>query len=491
MYRKRLNQPEFEDFYLPFGGKLRSDNRWVRLAKLIPWAEFEDAYSESFSGSGRGAPAKSVRVALGALIIKERLGTSDAETVEQIAENPYLQYFLGHEEYRDEVPFDSSMFVHFRKRFSEQALSEINDSIVQRSRNAQEPSSKDDDDDDGDEGNSGKLLIDATCAPADVAYPTDLGILNEAREKSERLIDLLHEPLRGLRKKPRTYRKVARRAYLSVAKSKRPSMKTRRKAIGRQLRFLRRNLESIHELARDRGLEGLSARDYQNLLVIGEVHRQQEEMFKNRTRRVDDRIVSISQPHIRPIVRGKAKASVEFGAKISISVIDGFSYLDRVGFDAYNESSDLVGQVEAFKKRTGHYPESVHADQIYRTRPNRAYCRQHGIRLSGPPLGRPKADAAENKERKRQTYRDEVDRIPVEGKFGQAKRRFGLGRIMAKLANTSKTTITVTFIVMNLEKWLLEVFSALVSRDLIVWFCEALSKKRGGTCCLPDSRQVA
>lgn len=467
MYRKKLNQPEFEDFYLPFGGRLRSDNRWVVLSKLIPWDEFEDAYSANFSESGMGAPGKPVRVALGALLIKEKLGTSDVETVDQIAENPYLQYFLGYHEFRDEIPFDPSLFVHFRKRFSPEDLSAINESILRKARPKNDSSSSDDDND-SEGGNSGKLLIDATCAPADVTYPTDLGILNDAREKSEQLIDLLHEPHRGQITKPRTYRKIARKAYLAVAKSKRPSMKARRKAIGKQLGFLRRNLESIQELTRVSGLEILSARDYQNLLVISEVYRQQEEMYTNRTHRVDDRIVSISQPHIRPIVRGKAKASVEFGAKISISVIEGFSFLDRVSFDAYNEANDLIGQVEAFRDRTGRYPESVHADQIYRTRPNRAYCKERDIRLSGPPLGRPKKDALENKECKRQTYRDEVDRIPVEGKFGQAKRRFGLGRIMAKLANTSKTVIAVTFIVMNLEKWLKGAFWGPIAMVLTV-----------------------
>ena len=98
MYRHNQKQLEFEDFVLPFGGKLRSDNRWVKLAKFIAWDEFEHAYCKAFTNSGLGPPAKSVRVALGALIIKERLGTSDEETVEQIRENQYLQYFLGYKE---------------------------------------------------------------------------------------------------------------------------------------------------------------------------------------------------------------------------------------------------------------------------------------------------------------------------------------------------------------------------------------------------------
>ena len=93
MYKNSLQQLEFENFYLPFGGKLDGNNRWVKLRTMIPWHEFESIYSKKLAQSGMGAPALSIQIALGALIIKERLGTSDEETVEQIRENPYLQYF--------------------------------------------------------------------------------------------------------------------------------------------------------------------------------------------------------------------------------------------------------------------------------------------------------------------------------------------------------------------------------------------------------------
>jgi hypothetical protein len=196
--------------------------------------------------------------------------------------------------------------------------------------------------------------------------------------------------------------------------------------------------------------------------VIHEVYRQQKWMYDHKSRRIDDRIVSISQPHVRPIVRGKASAATEFGAKLSVSLVDGFVYLDKLCWDAYNESLDLKVQVESYKKRFGHYPESVHCDKIYRTRENRRYCQSLGIRISGPPLGRPRKETEENKtllkSQKFQQHQDELDRIPIEGKFGQGKRRFGLGRIMAKLSRTSETLIGIIFMVMNLEKWLKKPF---------------------------------
>ena len=93
---------------------------------------------------------------------------------------------------------------------------------------------------------------------------------------------------------------------------------------------------------------------------MSELHRQQQWMWENREVRIDDRIVSINQPHIRPIVRGKRGKNTEFGAKLSASCIDGYVFLHRISWDNYNESGDLKSQVEEFKKYTGHYPESVH-----------------------------------------------------------------------------------------------------------------------------------
>lgn len=450
MYPHDQKQLEFENFTLPFGGSLDPNNRWVELAGMIPWAEIETDYSKSLEGSGYGSPAKSVRVALGALIIKERLGTSDRETVQQIVENPYLQYFLGSTEYSNEAPFHPSMLVHFRKRISKEMIDRVNDAIAEN-----EPGDQPDDDDIDNQAppkNKGKLLVDATCAPADITFPTDLKVLNKAREKSEKIIDMLHERFVGIKPKPRTYRKKARKDFLCVAKSKRASKPKRRKAIRKQLGYLGRNLKSIDILVKKGSLFDLDKVEYKNLLVINEVFRQQKWMYDNKENKIKNRIVSISQPHVRPIKRGKAGSSTEFGAKLSASLVNGYCFLDRMDWDNYNESLDLIGQIELYKDRFGYYPASVHADKIYRNRDNIAFCKLKGIRLSGPSLGRPPKDLAKRMHTQEQCRRDEIDRIPIEGKFGQGKRRFSLSRIMCKLARTSETALAMIFLVMNLEK---------------------------------------
>ena len=462
MYRKPSAQMSVYDFVLPFSGKLKANNRWVKLANLIPWDEIEEEYAKLFPNP-IGNVAKPARMALGALLIKERCGFTDQETVEQITENPYLQYFLGFKEFTLETPFDSSLMVHFRKRFTPEILNDINERICEL---GQRKSKKDNDNgsDDNSSGNidneevndtkeepknQGKLFLDATCAPADIRYPTDISLLNEAREKLEKIIDTLHEPLKGTKKKPRTYRKTARKQYLKAVKNRKPKSKQIRKGIGQQLRYIARNIKNIEHLMEHPDSGSLSNRQIRELQVIQELYRQQKHMYNHRVHTVDNRIVSISQPHVRPIVRGKAGASTEFGAKLGISLVDGFMRIETLNWDNFNEGITLQDSVERYRERTGHYPEAVIADQIYRTRENIRYCKSRNIRLSGPRLGRP-SESEKNKD-KRIAIQDGKLRNAIEGKLGEGKRRYGLSRIMACLQATSETVIMLNTIVMNLE----------------------------------------
>ena len=462
MYRKEERQsPPPEKFELPFEGKLSPNNRWVIMAELIPWDDFEEEYAKLFSIE-KGAPAKPFRMALGTLMIKEKLGISDRETIEQIRENPYLQYFIGLQSYQHSPPFDASMLVHFRKRIDGELINKINKEIVKREidKSAKEVKKKDFLQEKGEKiKNKGKLILDATCAPADIKYPTDLGILNQARIETERIIDNLYKPLRGkVRKKPRTSRKIARKEYLKVAKKRKVSYQERRKAIGKQLKYLKKNLGNIEELIQaGSDLKNLSKRQQNILETIHKVYEQQREMWENKTQSVPQRIVSLTQPHIRPIVRGKAGKPIEFGAKLSVSCVDNYVFLDKISWENFNESCHLKEQVEKYKEFFGYYPESVHVDKIYRTRENRNWCKERGIRISGPKLGRPPKNVSE--EEKKQARSDECFRNAIEGKFGQAKRRFSLNLVMTKLPETSETSIAITFLVVNLSRLLRQLLS--------------------------------
>lgn len=451
MYIKESkDQPRFENFHLPFNGTLDKLNRWVTLSELIPWDEIEEKYCRIFS-ERQGAPALPLRTALGALIIKERCGLTDQETVAQITENPYLQFFLGFEEYQSESPFDSSMMVHFRKRINLDMMTEINELVIApaKSNETSEPVNADISEraekDSDEPQNDGVLIFDATCAPADIRYPTDISLLNEAREKIESLIDRVYHYSDKVTEKPRTYREIARKNFLAFIGKKKPKGKVVRKALKKQLQFVSRDLGHLSKLLEDNPsiLLCLTRKEYKDLLVIKELYRQQQEMFDEKKHRVDFRIVSISQPHIRPIVRGKASTNVEFGAKLTVSLKDGFSRLEKHSWENFNESTLLKDHVVNYFKNHGVYPKVVAADKIYHNSGNIKFCKEHGIKMT---LGMMPAELVDDE------HPSKSIRNAIEGKFGEAKRRYSLGRIMAKLDITAKSVVGVIILIMNLEK---------------------------------------
>lgn len=453
MYIKdRFHQLRLTDFNQPVGLKMNPENRWIKKAATIPWFAIEDRYAKLFP-SKTGMPAKPLRMALGSLIIQKQYGYSDRELVEQLTENPYYQFFIGLPGYQQEQPFAPSLLVEFRKRLTADILGEINEMIIEFNYpDDQPPKDGGTSDDPGSaedarpDENEGTLMLDATCAPQQIAFPQDINLLNEARENLEMIIDTIcyeyNEP------KPRTYRRNARRDYLLLAKKKRRSGKSIRKAIRKQLQYIRRDLKYIDQyLAEGKELHPAHAK---RLLVIRKLYEQQKYMYDNRTHSVPDRIVSISQPYIRPIVRGKAKTPTEFGAKFDMSIDDhGMARIEKLSFDAYNESDVLIGAIENYYKRTGRYPKRVLADRIYRNRKNLAYCKAHGIRLSGPALGRPKKDPTIDR---RIICNDAIDRIEIERDFSLAKRCYGLGLIRTKLDTTTRSSIGLSIIAMNVNR---------------------------------------
>lgn len=459
MYKTKAGQTSIFDDPINFiGARLNPENRWVKMSSLIPWDLLDEKYNAQFCNKKVGNPAKAARMALGSHIIKEKFGISDQETVEHIKESPYLQWFIGLSEFTDKAPFDSSTMTWFRKRLTPEMLAEINAYIIGIAP------SDNDDQGPGNSGisgngeereiqteeNKGTIILDATCAPSDIRFPTDVSLLNEARAKMESLILKLYRQSDPGVKAPRTYKKIARRDYLRFARSRRPSIQKIRKAIRQQLGYVNRNLKIVKSLM-EKGYS-LSSGDQMLLKTIETLYFQQEEMYRERKHQIPDRIVSISQPWVRPIVRGKTNASVEFGAKVAISMVEGYAQVDKLDWDAYNEGITLMESVEKYKTERGYYPTRILADKIYRTRANLNYCKEHGIHMNGPKLGRPPKNKNLYREQCLQEKSEAGERNAVESKFGEGKRAYGLGRLYAKRQDTSEINIHLVFLVMNLEK---------------------------------------
>jgi len=488
-----------EEFRTPFQVKLDKENRWVKLGNSLPWDAMASIYYRTMSAD-MGAPAIDARIVIGAMIIKHKLKLDDRETIETIRENMYIQYFLGLEEYTYKDVFDRSLFTTLRYRLGADKFDAMTRQIILTSEGKHEAARKDLDDNrndvntnkadkdrtssgpqinqasnqassvknEGEEkprGNKGLLIVDATVADQMIAYPTDLGLIARSREESERIIDELCKAL-VISDKPRTYRRLARKQYLNVAKKKNKTRNELRKAIGQQLRYLRRNLKSIYGLLdKSPGMSfPLQARDQKVYWVIQHIYDQQAKMYKEHTHSIDNRIINIYQPYVRPIVRGKDKAQVEFGAKLGVSIQNGFARINTLSWEAYNEGTDLKEQVQAYRNLNGYYPKTVIADKIYGNRENRQWLKELGIRYSGKPLGKP-SGKEQTPYRKRKSKIEQGIRNQVEGKFGQGKNGYDLSRVRARAARTSESWIAAIFFVMNLvrfsKEFLLSFFQSL------------------------------
>lgn len=494
------NQLTLCGFETPFAQHLTSENRWVKLSKLIPWDKIVGRYDLQFK-SAEGRPPISGRVVIGAVIIKHMLDLSDRETIFQIQENVFLQYFLGYSSFTNEAPFVASLFVEIRERLSLDILSNISDIVVAHSfeKTTETPAitialAKNEDDNDSHPpsptgtsddvaqketapieavneksavlNNKGKLLMDATVAPQNITYPTDLKLLNAAREKSEALIDKLYNKDIHGSEKVRTYRELARKDFLNTARKKAKSGKEIYKANGTQLRYLKRNLAHITTLLLAYKQQGvatlLKQKDIDYLYTLELVYHQQHTMHSTKTHQIDNRIVNLHQPHVRPIKRGKEGGKkVEFGSKLQVSLVNGFVHLDKLSWDNFNESTTLKASVELYKSKYGYYPAEVLADQIYCTRENRKWLKEKNIKLMAKPLGRPSKEALSNPV-------SPGERNPIEGKFGQAKVGYGLANIGAKLKTTSQSWIAAIVLVLNLVR---------LTRLNLLYLCQCLIKR--------------
>ena len=464
--RNNPEQISIEDFGWDFEQKLDANNRWARLANDIPWDKFRKIYHKTLR-KDFGRPAKDARLVIGALIIKSRKGLPDEEVIPEVQENPYMQYFVGLKAFTHKPIFDPSLFVTLRKRLGPEIFEELNQAFIDEVNKIEEAQKKAEspkgkkrkkkDDSDNDSGSlsqthKGQLIIDAVVAPQEIKFPTDLSLLNGAREHTERLIDQLWEATPGNRK-PRTYRENARRDYLRIAKMKRRSQNKLRAAIRAQLGYVRRNIKTIKELLRPYagGPLPFDKNDLKLFWVIQELYRQQRIMHDSDIHSIPDRIVNLRQPHVRPIVRGKAGRDTEFGSKMSCSLVGEYVYLDHLDWNAFNESQDLMDQIDKYRKRFGVYPESVLVDQIYGTRENRQKLKELGIRFCGKQLGRPpKLTRAQ----KRTLNRELAKRSRIEGKFGEGKRKYQLDCVKARTQATSESWIASVLFVMNLAAWM-------------------------------------
>jgi transposase, IS5 family len=414
MYKSqdRQTQPLFEELF-PFGGRLDEENRWLKMAKLIPWLDLEQRYAGYFSHRGR--PGTDGRLAVGLFLLKHLSGKSDEEVVLELLENPYWQSFCGLETFVTSKMIESSTLSRLRKRLGSKYVQEIEEATYQVLIDKKILKAK-------------GMLADGTVIPENIKYPTDVGLLNDVRQW---LVGNIRRIGKDIGEKYRTYCRKGRQAYLNFAKKKRKTKKQVERAKRQMLQYVRRNLRQLEEVWEKAQRVGT-----QQLHVIGgrlktarEIFEQQYKMYRDKSHRIADRIVSFHRPWVRPIKRGKTGKDVEFGAKAAMSHVDGFLFLDKIHHDNFSEAQTQVveEQIEGYEKRFGKKPPSFTGDKAYGSRGNRGLLdEEKKIRTSFVRLGKKRA----GQDKMTQWFkRKQKERNRIEGHFGHGKEHYRLNRV--------------------------------------------------------------
>lgn len=480
------------------------------MVDIVPWDNMAKVFFSKLS-QNLGRPTVDLRIVLGALMISHVENLSDERTIEFIQENIYAQYFVGLSSFQADAVFTPSLFVEIRKRLGTQGSAHLNELLITEAAklkmikhrrsvddgydkakpiegvNAVEndsaslPVQVTDNEDvesvsagvgesktqadtpNPGERNRGQMVIDATVAPVQMAYPTDTNLLADCRRHSEQLLDLIYEAHKANWKtKPRTYRREAQKKSTNFSKKRSKGKKDIRKAVKNELGYLKRNFGHLNKM-----LDLLEVKQQtcpwsyaqrRQFWIMQEIYRQQKEMYSDKRRFIKDRIVSTYMPFIRPIKRGKGGAkNTEFGPKINATTTEGFTWSHRMDFNAFNEALDLPAQVEEYKRQFGYYPSVVLADKIYWTNANRKWLKERSIKMNATPKGRKPATSKYTKEkiRKRNNQRN-----TIEGKFGEGKNRYGMDNLRNRLPETIGVAVNLIFLAMNLAKSVREVNSA-------------------------------
>jgi IS5 family transposase len=435
MYRgKDRNTGRLFEELFPFGGRLDENNRWLRISALIPWEELESSYCSYFSERGR--PALDGRLVIGLLLLKHMSGLSDREVVLELIENPYWQAFCGYEHFTTTFMLEASSLSKLRKRLGARYFRQLEEKTYRLLIERKIIKAK-------------GMLVDATVFPENIKYPNDVELLNDARKWLVKQVKVFGKLIGH---QYRTYCRKAKNTFLKFSKKKKKTKKDIRNSKKQMLQYVRRNIGQIKdafEKAKHRGYE-IDRNITDKLEVAKQIYAQQLEMYKKKTHRVKDRIVSFFRPYVRPIKRGKPGKSVEFGPKGALTHVDGFLRLNTISHDNFSEASTEIvdQQIKTYKSDFNKNSPSLTGDNLYGTVKNRALLEEKGIRAAFRPLGRKK----KNQSYKTRWYKKkQKQRNRIEGNFGTGKQHYGLDCIKYKGTDGSEIWVRSGIVAMNLK----------------------------------------
>ncbi len=253
---------------------------------------------------------------------------------------------------------------------------------------------------------------------------------------------------------PRMYKREAKKLWTACSRHPKRQRSSVYKQVKIQSQNIRRDPRFINEFI-DAGAT-LNNKQATRLGVIRILFDYQWHMYANKMYHVEDRIVSLQQPYMLPIQRGKANAKVEFGGKVDFLLSEGIIALERFDFSAFTESVDFKETLDRYYELYGQYPDKVLADTLYRNGKNMKLCKDLGIKIFGLRLGaKPKHASAEQRLKDTDAGKR---RGAIERRFAFLKGSVGLDLANSRIAESLAVKINQAVVLSNVLT-LLRVFA--------------------------------
>jgi transposase, IS5 family len=439
MYTKESEEHQFsfthDWFVVP---EVDKNHELIKIAKAIDWVSVSEKLSR-FYCADNGRPAKPSRAKVGLLILKHLYRYSDVELADLIKRDIYAQYLCDVSLKEAKNFINPSTLSKFRKQIGVEGVKLIEQEVFMSLQRTKLLKGR-------------RLVCDTTVVPSDIAYPTDVSLLDKVRREAVHYLDTARQ---FGAKAYRTYKRTARRVFITYQKIRHHTTQSRRRAQRKLLQFSRRNINQLKE-----AMETITAdahkitgniqdkfiKETQCFLDTASVIiTQQKDVYHGLP--VQERIVSVHKPHIRPMVRGKYPVEVEFGPKALLNLKNKCLFIESLNFANISDSSLLGTAIDAYKERFGAYPSQLSTDRGFWSKENYRLAEEKNISKI----------AIENKGKSsylaHKPFRERMRRLrcSIEAKISLAKRKYGLDRIRYHIAGGEEMWIRLGLIAMNLK----------------------------------------
>ena len=410
----------------------------IKIADAIDWASLSDRLAK-FYCSDNGRPTKPSRAKVGLLMLKHLNGLSDESVVDMLKRDLYAQYLCDVSLKEAQKFINSSSLTYFRKQIGPEGVKLIEMEVLNTLKKNKIMRGR-------------RLITDTTVMPVNIAYPTDINLLDKIRRKA---VEYLGQAKDFGAKTYRTYQRTARKVVITYQKVRKHTIKSRRRVQKKLLQFSGRNIEQLNDAIKtaqksstpaiQKPKEQFIKKAEEFLQTANNILAQQKQIYQNK--KVTERIVSVHKTHIRPMVRGKYPVEVEFGPKLLVNLQGYCLFLEDVQFNNVADSQLLEKSIQGYKERFGKTPTQLAADRGFWSKDNRQLAEDLGIQKI----------AIENKGKsnylKGQPFRERLRRLrcKIEAKISLAKRKHGLNRCLYGIKHGEEIWARLGLMTMNLK----------------------------------------